>query len=268
LLLPIDSPTDPRVADYRAIPEPELLRRRGLFVAEGRLVVRKLLASACFRTRSLLLNPAALDSVRDALDVEASPLDVFVASAETLAEMTGFHFHRGCLALGERPPESGPAALSLDRSRSSLVVVLEGLSQADNVGSVFRNAAAFGVAAVLLDPACCDPLYRKALRTSMGTILHVPFARMTDTATDLGRLRDMGYRLVALTPSAAACPIDRLAERLADTRIALLVGTEGTGLSAALEAMADDRVTIPIAADVNSLNVATATGIALHRLGR
>jgi tRNA G18 (ribose-2'-O)-methylase SpoU len=267
VIVPI-SADDPRVDDYRAIPDPELLRTRGVFVAEGRLVVGRLLRSARFRTRSLLVNHATLDSLRASFDVEGSQTPVYVADTTTLSAIGGYNFHRGCLALGERPaaPSTGaPAidALALDRPDARLLVILEGLAQADNVGSVFRNAHAFGADAVLLDAGCCDPLYRKALRTSTGATLDVPFARI---ATDeLHLVKALGYRLVALTARGQdhdPVPIE-CAELMG--RVALMAGAEGPGLSDAWMALADERVCIPMAVDADSLNVATATGIALHR---
>jgi tRNA G18 (ribose-2'-O)-methylase SpoU len=260
--LAISNPDDPRVDDYRAIPEPELLRTRGLFVAEGRLVVDRLLRSERFRTRSLLITAAGLDALQAAIDLSSAPFPIFVADTGTLSAIGGFNFHRGCLALGERPAPPTIDALP----PGERVIVLEGLAQADNVGSVFRNAAAFGVSAVILDPTCCDPLYRKALRTSMGTALDVPYARMTNAAEDLSGLRARGYRLVALTPAADARSIVDIGDELSQTRVALLVGREGSGLSPQMEAMADERVRIAMAPGVDSVNVATATGIALHRL--
>ena len=212
----------------------------------------------------MLVTPTALGSLRAALESRRDPIDVLVASGDMLGEIAGFNFHRGCLALGVRPRDR-PAPPPPSHDAASTIVVLEGLSQADNVGSVFRNAAAFAASAVVLDAACCDPLYRKALRTSMGTVLDVPFTRATDLAAELQTLQGAGYRLVALTLSADARPIEGFL-RADATPIALLVGAEGNGLSPAIEAMADDRVTIPMAAGVDSLNVATATGIALHHL--
>jgi tRNA G18 (ribose-2'-O)-methylase SpoU len=253
---------DARVDDYRAIPEPELLRTRGLFVAEGRLVVERLLKSDRFRTRSLLVTATVLDALRASIDLQTPAFPVFVADTGTLSAIAGFNFHRGCLALGERPAPQTIAALP----PGARAIVLEGLAQADNVGSVFRNAAAFGVSAVILDPTCCDPLYRKALRTSIGTALDVPYARMTNAAEDLQALRASGYRLVALTPAADARSIVDVGDELSRTRVALLVGAEGRGLSPLMADLADDRVRIPMTAAVESLNVATATGIALHRL--
>jgi tRNA G18 (ribose-2'-O)-methylase SpoU len=251
------SADDPRGDDYRAIPDPELLRTRGLFVAEGRLVVDRLLRSERFRTRSLLVNHPTLDSLRASFDVEASEVPIYVADTATLSAIGGFNFHRGCLALGERPaPQSFEELVHV----GPIVVVLEGLAQADNVGSVFRNAHAFGAAAVLLDAACCDPLYRKALRTSLGAALDVPFARIA--VDDVRSLKTGGYRLVALTPAADAAPIDA-----ADLtgRVALMAGAEGPGLSSSFLELADLRVRIPMVPGADSLNVATATGIGLHR---
>ena len=267
MLISITDANDPRVGDYRAIPEPELLRKRGLFVAEGRLVVRRLLASTRFRTRSVLVNAAGLASLRDVvLTPERDPLEVLVADEDTIGAIAGYNFHRGCLALGERPVPLTVTALGLDADGKRLVVVLEGLAQADNVGGVFRNAAAFGAAAILLDATCCDPLYRKAVRTSCATVFDVPYARMARAPDDLEKLRAGGYRLVALTPDAAARSIAELDAEMRTSRVALLVGGEGAGLSAELESIADLRVTIPMAVGIDSLNVATATGIALHRL--
>ena len=146
--------------------------------------------------------------------------------------------------------------------------MLEGVSNADNVGGVFRNAAAFGAGGVVLSPTCCDPLYRKAIRTSMGATLHVPFARVgaRDWPGTLERVRAAGFTLVALTPREPSETLDRFAARGAASRIALLVGTEGAGLTPSAEAAADHRVRIPIGVGVDSLNLAVATGIALHAL--
>jgi tRNA G18 (ribose-2'-O)-methylase SpoU len=261
--LPVVSAADPRVADYADIPDPASLAARGLFVAEGRLVVRRLLASRRFRARSLLVNQAALASLRDVLDAAPGEIDVLLAPTDLLAAIAGFNFHRGCLAIGERP-RVAPEEVVAAPGASSMVVALEGLSQADNVGSVFRNAAAFGVDGVLLDEACCDPLYRKALRTSMGAVLDLPWSRLAESG--LTRLRGAGYRLVALTPAAEATDVGHYARVARHARTALLVGTEGAGLSPAWLAAADDRVRIPMAPGVDSLNVATATGIALYAL--
>jgi tRNA G18 (ribose-2'-O)-methylase SpoU len=250
--------SDPRLDDYRNVPDPELLRTRGIFIAEGRHVVRRLLSSTRFRTRSLLLTPAAENSLHDIL-ADSGDVPAFIVSQENMNAITGFNIHRGCLAVGERPP----AATWEEATRgASRVVVLEQVSNADNVGGIFRNAAAFAADAVLLGPACTDPLYRKAIRTSMGAVLNVPFAMMTDWPADLARLRTAGFTLVALTPSGT----DDLAQpfRAAKHRIALLFGHEGEGLSREALAASDLRARIPMAPGVDSLNVASAAAVALY----
>lgn len=167
------------------------------------------------------------------------------------------------MALAERPPDREPAEIS---ARASLLLVLEGVGDADNVGSVFRNAAAFGAQGVLLS-ACCDPLYRKALRTSMGSVLQVPFAHLRNWPLDFDCLKREGFTAVALTPAEDAVDLSAFARRAPKpTKIAVLVGSEGSGLAAETLALADERVRIPRAPSVDSLNVATALGIALHCL--
>ena len=250
---------DPRLEDYRNVPDPELLRRRGVFVAEGRHVVRRLLTESRYTARSLLLTPAAADGLAD-LSSRLDGVPVFVVSQAAMNAITGFNIHRGCLAIGERPPLPPWQSLARDARR---LVVLERVSNADNVGGIFRNAAAFGVDAVLLGPSCTDPLYRKAIRTSMGAALRLPFAAMEDWPLDLHRLKAQGFRLMALTPSADARALDDID---ASTATALLVGHEGTGLSDDALAAADVRVRIPMAPGVDSLNVATAAAIALYAL--
>src|SRR5262245_3868238 len=250
---PIDDPTDPRVADYRALQDAELRRRHGLFVAESRAVVRALLASARFRTRSVLLTAPALESLRDALPAH---VPVYLTSHEVARAVVGFDFHRGCVALGERGAEPPLEAL-LRAPGPRVVLALEDVSNPDNVGGAFRNARAFGADLVLLSPACGDPLYRKAVRTSMGAALAVPFAHLADWADGLAQLRAAGYILAALTPEPAALDLARLgAERPIPPRLALVLGAEGPGLRAETLAAADLRVRIAMAPGVDSLNVA------------
>jgi tRNA G18 (ribose-2'-O)-methylase SpoU len=179
-----------------------------------------------------------------------------------MRRLTGFNFHRGCLAIADRP---APLAVETLLDQARCVLVLEELSDADNVGGVFRNAAAFGVDAVVLSPGCCDPLYRKATRTSMGATLRVPFARMPKWPDGLHAFDDAGMTLVALTPREPALTLDEWAGALPN-RPAIMLGTEGAGLSAGAERMAASRVRIPIASGVDSLNVSVAAGIALSRL--
>jgi tRNA G18 (ribose-2'-O)-methylase SpoU len=262
----IDDPADPRVGDYRDMKDPALRRRRGLFVAESRAVVRQLLASGRFRIRSLLLTPPALASLRGALEAADAFLPVYLTSHESARALVGFDFHRGCVALGER----GAAMLLsplLDPPGPRLLVALEDVSNPDNVGGLFRSARAFGVDAILLSAGCADPLYRKAIRVSMGASLVTPFTLLTDWAGGLVRLREAGYTLVALTPDPSAVDIALLgAARPVPPRIVLLLGAEGHGLGTESRAAADLRLRIAMAPDVDSLNVSTAAGIALHRL--
>jgi tRNA G18 (ribose-2'-O)-methylase SpoU len=258
----LEGPLDPRVAVYRDVPEPELVRARGLFVAEGRLVVGRLIQDRRYRVQSLLLNDAALEALAPELAALDSTVPVYVGDRSLFLAVTGFNLHRGCLALVQRPEPRQPADL-LRHAR--LVVALEGVTNADNVGGVFRNAAAFGADAVLLSPTCCDPLYRKALRTSMGAVLRVPFARVSDWPGGLHALARHRFEVVALTPAADALALEGLVSAR-PARAVLLVGTEGHGLTDAAVAVADRCVRIPIRPEVDSLNLAVATGIALFHL--
>ena len=257
----IDDAGDARLADYRNVPDAELLQRSGLFIAEGRLVVRRLLSGSRFAPRSVMVTEAALAALVDVIDPSA-PLPVYVVSQSLMNGITGFNMHRGCLAVGVRQPLEDWRAVAAECPR---LVLLERVANADNVGAVFRNAAAFG-AGVLIDGRTTDPLYRKAIRTSMGAALSVPFARACPWLESLDDLRQSGVVLVALTPDERATPIRDLASKLSGSRIALLFGHEGEGLTEEALARCDHRSRIPIAAAVDSLNVATAAGIALHAL--
>ncbi len=255
---------DPRLADYAGVREPLLLRQRGLLIAEGRFIVRRVLESGRVHVRSLLLNNAALSGLGDLLERAAPDCDVYVAPPDVITAATGFNMHRGCLALAERP-----AGLSLEAvlSSSRLVAVLERAVDADNVGSVFRSAEAFGVDAVLLSPGCCDPFYRKAIRTSSGAALVVPWAAAALWPAALDRLRAAGHVIAATTPDEAAMDIGRFVDTSAARGpLAVLFGTEGHGLTAEALARADLRLRIPMSGALDSLNLATAAGIVLHRL--
>lgn len=265
----VTDPADPRVADYVGLTdvarrhrvEPAAAGGRGLFVAEGELVIRRAAAAGC-EVRSLLLAERRYDVLAPRLAGVPGPR--LVAGDALLAAVTGFHVHRGALAAFLRPPERAVADVLRTARR---VLVLEGLTNTTNVGAVFRSAAALGMDAVLLDPRCGDPLYRRAVRVSMGEVFAVPWARVTPWPDGLGALRDAGYVTVALTPAAAAEPLPVLA---ADppARLAVLLGEEGPGLSGAALAAADRRVAIPMAAGVDSLNVAAAAAVACYALGR
>jgi tRNA G18 (ribose-2'-O)-methylase SpoU len=258
-------PDDPRVDDYRGVADGELLRRRGLFVAEGRLVVERVIEDRRYRVRSILVSEVAAAHLQPVLTQIDGDVPVFICGSGDFSGITGHDIHRGCLALVERPQ---PTALDALLPQARMVIVLEGVTNADNVGGVFRNAAAFGANAVLLSPTCCDPLYRKAIRTSMGATLRVPFARVTDWPGGLSRVRDANLSIVALSPREPSEDLETFASRRMSSPIALLVGTEGAGLTAEAEAVADWRVRIAMRREVDSLNLAVATGIALHRLVR
>jgi tRNA G18 (ribose-2'-O)-methylase SpoU len=256
---PGEPPPDGLLDDYQALRDPdrrrEVERQRDVFVVEGRFALEALLDSP-YPVRSVLVAEPKAAAIGSLVGGRA-PL-VVVPAAE-MAAITGFRFHRGVVAAAGRllPP---PLDEVLAGART--VAVLEGLNDHENLGALFRNAAAFGVGAVLLDPTTADPLYRRSVRVSAGHVLRVPWTRVAWPG-DLAGLRDRGFRIVALTPAPDADPIDRLA---ADRprRVAFLLGAEGPGLSDSALAAADERVRIPIAPGVDSLNVATAAAIAFH----
>jgi tRNA G18 (ribose-2'-O)-methylase SpoU len=262
----VEDPEDPRLVDYREIRDAERRRRSGTFIAEGRQVVRRLLAAGRYRPRSALVTPPALDALGAALEAAAVP--TYLVRQDIVKAIVGIEFHHGCLAVGERGADQTAEAV-LAEVRSQCVVVLEDLGDASNVGAIFRNALAFGVGAVFLSPGTADPLYRKAIRVSAGAAVALPFARLGEWPRDLGRLRDAGYTVLALTPRAEAVDISVLGTRRPrPARVALLLGTEGRGLSANALAAADLHVRIPMAPEMDSLNVATAGAVALHWLSR
>lgn len=256
----IDDPDDPRLADFRDLTRadrrPDRPGGRGLVIAEGTVVVRRLLASP-YPVRGLLGLARRYDEL--AGDLAGSDAPFFVVDAELMATVIGFHLNRGVLAAADRIPS--PAAGELLRNARS-VAVLEGVGDHENLGSIFRNAAGLGVSAVLLGDGCADPLYRRSVRVSMGTVLHVPFAPLPWLDDGLDLLRHHGFRVVALSPAGEL----RLTEAALDGRIALLVGSEGHGLTPAALAAADARVRIPMHRGIDSLNVATAAAIAFAAL--
>lgn len=237
------------------------LEREGLFVAEGRLVVERLIEDGRFAVHSVLVTPSAARALRAVL--EGRPFPIHVRPPQDLRELTGFDFHRGCLALAHRPHEPPP----FDWSRASRVLAIEGVADPDNVGGLFRTALALGVDAIILDRATADPLYRKAVRTSMAATLRVPFWRVDDWLERLESLRGRGLRLVALTPHPDAVRLAGYAAG-AHGRFVLLVGSEATGLAPGTLQLADERVRIPVDPRADSLNVVSAAAIALHALSR
>jgi tRNA G18 (ribose-2'-O)-methylase SpoU len=231
-------------------------------VVESRLVVRELVAGRRFAVRSVLCTEAARADLGDVL---AGVPQVLIAPDALIRRIVGFQFHGGCLAVAERGrPPSLDAVLAPAPQR---LVVLERVSNPDNVGGVFRNARAFGADAVILGPGCTDPLSRKAIRAAMGASLVLPFATAGDWPAALARLQAAGLERIALSPRSDALAVTAFgATRPRPARFALLVGAEGPGLGSDALGAADVVVRIPMAPGVDSLNVATATGIALHRL--
>jgi tRNA G18 (ribose-2'-O)-methylase SpoU len=260
----IASLDDPRVAHYRHIGDPAYLRAHRLFVAEGRLVVQRLLASCLWRTESVLVTPTAHDhlALRFAESNAAAP--IFIVDQAVMNDLAGFNIHRGCLALAARPEERVLSETAL--ASSSRALILEGVNNPDNVGGIFRSAAAFGVDLVVLGPGCGDPLYRKAVRTSMAATLEVPFVSAGPWPDAIARMRSSGFTVVALTPDAQEGPLAAILPSA--SRIALLVGAEGDGLSRAALDTADVRARIPMTARVDSLNVTTAASIAMYHIFR
>jgi tRNA G18 (ribose-2'-O)-methylase SpoU len=256
----IDSADDPRLDPYRHVADPAWIRDRHLFVAEGRLVVERLLALDRFDVHSILVNRAAHGATGEALSRAAAPVLV-CGDASLLAAITGYNFHRGCLARVTRPPLLQPADLLQCRR----VLALESVGNPDNIGGLFRTAAALGVDGVLLDPRSGDPFYRKAIRTSMGAALRIPFARAEEWRATLGTFRERGFKLIALTPLASAVDVAQAPPVGPDDRVIVMVGAEGPGLDPASLEDADLRVRIPIDGAVDSLNVVVAAGIALDR---
>ena len=252
---------DPRLDDYRDLTtadrRPDRPGGRGLVIAEGVVVVRRLLASP-YPVRSLLGVPRRLDEL--AADLDGVDVPAYAVDAGTMATAVGFHLNRGVLAVADRADQ--PDAAELART-ARVLAVCEGVNDHENLGSLFRNAAALGVDGVLLGPRCADPLYRRSVRVSMGHVLRVPFAELPGAwpgALDV--LRAAGLTVAALTPSPAAVPL--AAAGLGGRRTALLLGAEGPGLTAEALAAADVAVRIPMASGVDSLNVATAAAIAFH----
>lgn len=257
----IEDADDPRIAAYRDIRERDLKGRHGLFVAEGKVVLNVLFAERRFETESVLLLENRLAGMADTLARAPPDIPLYVTDATVLDRIAGFHLHRGVLAIGRRRAGDDADTLLQSLPEQALVVVLVGISNHDNVGSIFRNAAAFGADAVLLDQACCDPLYRKAIRVSVGAALKVPFAVAADAGLLIGALAAHGFEQLALSPAGE---ID-IRDVRPSGRTALFLGTEGEGLpSEILQQLKTAR--IGMKAGFDSLNVAAASAIALHRL--
>ncbi len=250
----------PELDPYARIRERDLVRRDGFFVAESEVVVRVLVLRSRFRVRSLLLEENKTDALRDVLAALPASVPAYLAPQTVMNDLVGFPIHRGVLALGERGDAHDPSTVL---ERPGVVVGLVGLTNHDNVGGIFRNTAAFGASGVLLDPATCDPLYRKAIRVSVGGVLLTPFARCPSPFAMIDLLEARGWEVIALSPRGEET-LDALPPH---PRRALLLGTEGDGLPEAVLARAR-RVRISMAPALDSLNVAVASGIALHEASR
>ncbi|HWJ62412.1 MAG TPA: RNA methyltransferase [Acidimicrobiales bacterium] len=265
-LVMVDDLDDDRLADYRHLREPNVRarveRNAGIFTVEGWLSLEAL-AGSPYPVRSALVAAQHAERARSIVDPD---VPVYAVPESALERVTGVHFHRGVVGVAERP-----AALTTDAvlNGARRVLVLEGVNDYENLGALFRNASAFGVDAVLLDPTTTDPLYRRVTRVSLGHVLRVPFARVGIDAWPaiLGDLHRKGMAVLALTPAAGSTPLSSVLEQLPE-RVAVLVGAEGPGLTGDAMAAADHQVRIPMTPGTDSVNVATAAAIALAALYR
>lgn len=263
-IIRIERPDDPRIAAFRDIRERDLTGRQGLFVAEGEVVLNVLASEASLcRPVSVLLAENRVQGLAAVLERLPADTPVHAAPQPVLDAIAGFHLHRGVLALGEKP---APVPLD-DRLAAlperALVVLASGIGNHDNMGGIFRAAAAFGADAVLLDSRCCDPFYRKAIRVSVGAVLRTPMTVGLDAAEAVGALEAAGFQVLAMTPSAAL-PLDQAP---CAARTAIVLGSEGPGLPEDLIARCVP-VGIRMSGGFDSLNVATAGAIALHHFAR
>ena len=263
-MIRIDHPDDPRIAGFRDIRERDLAGRQGLFVAEGEVVLNVLMSdrSLC-RPVAFLLDSKRVEGLAGVLARAADHTPVYVASQTVLDSIAGFHLHRGILALGEKPAVQSLETCLQVTGPDAVVVAACGIGNHDNMGGIFRNAAAFGAGAVLLDAHCCDPFYRKAIRVSVGAVLRTPMATGLDAMAMVVGLKAAGFEVLALTPGASE-PLDGVPR---GGRVAIVLGPEGPGLSSAVIERCRS-VGIPMSGGFDSLNVAVASGIALHHFTR
>lgn len=260
-VIDVDDPADPRLDDFRDLNSvdrrPDLPSGKGLVIAEGVLVAQRMLVSR-FTPRALLGTDRRLRELR--ADLDGVDVPYYRTAPEVMAHVVGFHLNRGVLASASRPPELSLTDV-LDGART--VAVLEGVNDHENLGSIFRNAAGLAVDAVVFGTGCADPLYRRAVRVSMGHALLVPYA-WADWPGDLAVLRDNGFRLLAMTPDPQALSLAEAMTGLAEDRVAILVGAEGPGLTEHTMRSSDVRVRIPMSRGTDSLNVATAAALAFY----
>ena len=261
----LTDPDDDAVADYTRLTDVVLRSRhepeKGMYIAESSTVIRRAVAAG-HRPRSFLMAPRWLDDLDDVMAVvgggEHGDVPVYLAEGDVLKRLTGFHLHRGALAAMHRPPLA-PVGEAVREARR--VAILEDIVDHTNVGAAFRSAAALGVDAVLVTPRCADPLYRRSVRVSMGTVFQVPWTRIDPWPDGVAQLREVGFTVAALALSDDAVTLDDVASHPPD-RLAWVLGTEGDGLTAAAVGAADLVVRIPMAGGVDSLNVAAAAAVA------
>ena len=261
-VIDITDPDDERLDDFRDLNSidrrPDLPGGKGLVIAEGVLVVQRMLASR-FTPHAFLGTDRRLTELAD--DVTGAGAPFYRASAEVMAEVVGFHLNRGVLGVARRAPALTTAEVLTD---ARTVTVLEGVNDHENLGSIFRNAAGLGVDAVIFGDGCADPLYRRAVRVSMGHALLVPFARTQRWPADLELLRNNDFQLLAMTPDSQACILGDAMSARAGQKVAVLVGAEGPGLTETAMRASDIRVRIPMSRGTDSLNVATAAACAFY----
>ena len=261
MLIPIDDPDDPRIEPFRQVRERDLVGRQGGFVAEGEVVLAKAVAAGRHPLTALLLDEKRVAALAPILARLPPSTPVYTAAPAVLDAIVGFHIHRGILAIGRRAPDLSAQAVLAGLPERTVVLALFGIGNHDNMGGLFRNAAAFGAGAVLLGGDCCDPLYRKAIRVSVGAALTTPFAWFAPGSDPIALLRAHGFEPLALSPAAA----ETLGSLRPPVRAAVILGAEGPGLPAEMLARARP-IGIPMAGGFDSLNVAVTSGIVLHHL--
>ncbi|MEU7257203.1 RNA methyltransferase [Streptomyces rimosus] len=264
-IITVDDPDDPRLSDYTGLTDVELRRRRepaeGLFIAEGEKVIRRA-GQAGYAMRSMLLSAKWVEVMGDVIEAATAP--VYVVDPALAERVTGYHVHRGALASMARKPLPTATEL-LARPGTRRIALLEGIVDHGNLGTIYRSAAALGIEAVLLSADCADPLYRRSVKTSMGAVFTIPYARLAPGRHALEVVREADFKLLALTPDEKATALGELRSE-PDDQLALMLGSEGHGLSQDWMCAADEWVRIPMSHGVDSLNIAAAAAISFYSL--
>lgn len=264
-IITIEDLSDDRLEDFRSVRDRDLAGRRQLFMVEGEVPLRTLIAHGRFQTTAVLLAAKRVDGLADALAELSPEVPVYVSDQATVEAVVGFKMHRGVMACGQRPERSDyRVVLDSLPAQAERLILGEAVGNTDNMGALFRNGAAFAVSALCFDQQSCDPLYRKSIRVSAGQALAIPFSRDGDIVDLIQSVQASGFTVAALTPGAQAQPIKSWRDR--PERIALMVGAEGPGLTERALTAADLQLAIPMHRSVDSLNVATAAAVALHEL--